>query len=133
MNTPAVDDVSRRRPVWEAMSAFFLDTDLDDAQLREIADVCRASRFTATELDDILTSEIAPLLYPNLRSFAGVWDGFDVAWIEEQILDGRHLRIRKWYNRGSRVLCNWIVRGVRRQYWHRVLELVARVPPPYTA
>ena len=31
-------------------------------------------------------SEIAPVVYSNLRSPAGVWDGFDEHWLIEQIL-----------------------------------------------
>lgn len=113
-------ELSRRRPVWEAMSAFFLDTELDDAQLREIAGMLGVSGYTESELDDILKTELAPLLYTNALDMVGVWDGFDLDWIERELLAGKHRTIQKWYNL-NRFLCNWVIRGVINQYWSRVL------------
>ncbi len=105
------------------MSAFFLDTELDEPQLREIAEAFKASGYTESELEDILT-EIAPLLYTNLCiwiNVAGVWAGFDLDWIESQILAGRHRALRRWYNFGNRWICNRVLRGVKEQYWRRVV------------
>jgi hypothetical protein len=123
----AHDELSRRRPVWEALSAFFLDTALDDSQLREIAAILHASGYTESQLDDVLTTELAPLLYPNLCiwvTVAGVWNGFDVTWIERQVLTGKHRAVQKWYNWGNRFICNRVVRGVKEHYWYRVLAFL---------
>lgn len=125
MGTVTHDELPRRRPVWEGMSALFLDTDLDDSQLGGIAETFRASGYTEAELDHILDTEVAPLLYPNLClwvTVAGVWDGFDLDQIEAEILAGRHLSIRRWYSFGSRWVCNSILRGVKSQYWNRIIE-----------
>ena len=113
-------ELSRRRPVWEAMSTFFLDNELDDSQLREIAGTLRASGYTESQLDDILTTELAPLLYPNTFDMTGVWNGFDVDWIEREILAGKHRAIQKWYN-PIRFICNRAIREVKNHYWIRVL------------
>lgn len=91
------------------MSAFFLDTELDDSQLHEIAELLRTSGHTEAELHDSLTTELAPLLYSNLCiwvNVAEVWGGFDVDWIEIQILACKHSAFQRWFNFGNRWICN---------------------------
>src|SRR5262249_52863850 len=86
------EELVRRRPVWEALSEFFLDTELNESQLRHIATVLRASGYAESELEEILICEIAPVLYSNLclwHTIAGVWDAFDVDKIEAAILAGK--------------------------------------------
>lgn len=129
------EEIARRRPVWQAMSAFFLDTELDEAQVREIAQVLRASGYSEAQLDDILTREIAPLLYSNAVSVAGVWNGFDLDWLVQQIVAGKHRTLAKWYRFTDRWACNRVLRGVKEQYWNRVVAGIrarsvgATIPP----
>ena len=118
----APDDLVRRRPVWEAMSEFFLDTELDDARLRGIAAILRASGYTIAELEDILASEVAPLLYKNPLAPAGEWSGFKPEWLVDQIVAGRHRDIARWFKFPARWLCRRVLRDVRAQYWARVLR-----------
>lgn len=118
---PRTLDLLRRRPVWEALSEFFLDTELDEARLREIAGILLVSGYSVAELDDILTQELAPLLYINGLAVAGTWEGFNVDWIEREILAGRHLAIRRWYNLPARLICRWFAREAKDQYWFRTL------------
>jgi hypothetical protein len=77
-----------RRPVWEALSTLFLDTDV--ALLREHrANVHAASPYTISEIEAILTDEVFPVCRWNLLSIAGEWAGFDTDWLESQILSSR--------------------------------------------
>jgi hypothetical protein len=68
-----------------AISELFLDTELDDASFLRLRDTLRASRLAPQELDTIYYDEIAPTLYRNLNTPAGVWSGFDVDWLEREI------------------------------------------------
>ena len=118
------EELQRRRPVWEAMSDFFLDTELDDAALRAIADTLQESGYSTAELEDILETELGPLLYEN-RAHPGtsnVWSGFDGAWIERQLLAGKHRWYYKWHGIVSRWFCDSVVRQIKRDEWARVLQ-----------
>lgn len=87
--TPAAADLARRRPVWQALSELFLDTEVD-ALLPSLAQRLAASAYSEAELDWILRRELQPLLQWNLFPAAGVWDGFDPEWLEQSIIARRH-------------------------------------------
>lgn len=118
------EELPRRRPVWEAMSGFFLDNELDDNAVQQIAGMLRRSGYSETELEDILETELAPLLYGNLCPWvtvAGVWHAFDVEWIESQLLAGKHRWYHRWYGFGNRWFCCRILRSIKQHYWNRVV------------
>jgi hypothetical protein len=78
------EDLVNRRPVWEALSDLFLDTEVSlDRQWR--IDVLAASPYSIEELEYILIDEVYPICKYNLLSVAGEWAGFDLAWLEDQI------------------------------------------------
>ena len=82
---PAFTDPEPRRPVWEALSTLFLDTDvslLEEYRAEKLA----ASPFSLDELQEILIDEVYPACRWNLFSIAGVWDGFDEGQLERRIL-----------------------------------------------
>ncbi len=127
MRIVPLEELPRRRPVWEAMSDFFLDTELDEASLRAIAGTLKASGYSTAELEDILETELGPLLYGNLCpwvTIAGIWDGFDVEWIEARIRSGKHRWCYKWYAFLNRWFCDSIVGKIKRDDWARVLQLM---------
>src|SRR5215470_14456729 len=84
--TPASEDLARRRPVWEAMSDLFLDTELDERSYRFIARRAIASGYAPEELHYILWEEVFPVVEWNLRHPVGEWAGFRIEWLEERIL-----------------------------------------------
>jgi hypothetical protein len=90
--TPPHQEVERRRPVWQALSAFFLDTDLDDEWHRHIAQVIVASGYSPAEIQTILWDEVYPVLQSNLCNLVGEPAGFDLDWMQQQILSGLHRR-----------------------------------------
>ncbi|MBL8701374.1 MAG: hypothetical protein JNK67_23555 [Alphaproteobacteria bacterium] len=87
--------IERRRPVWTALSALWLDTELDDAGLRAIAAVLRESGLPRDELQRIYAVELAPVLGANLLGVAGEWAGFDPTWLSARILDNLRRRPRR--------------------------------------
>ena len=64
---PAVFELERRRPVWDALAELFLndsafeDDERADWLLRKMAE----SGYTVQELESILVEEVAPALYPG--------------------------------------------------------------------
>jgi len=85
-------DLERRRPVWEALSDIFLDTELENSGRIYIAQQIIASNYAPLEIHHILWNEIYPVLKSNLQSVAGVWSGFNIDNLEQQILSGKHRR-----------------------------------------
>ena len=82
---PAAQDLSARRPVWEALSDMFLDTDVSLSREWRIARLAQ-SPYSIEELEWILRNEVYPICKYNLLSVAGEWAGFDPGWLEERIL-----------------------------------------------
>lgn len=82
---PASAELEQRRPVWNALSELFLDTELQPYEYQWIAEVLAKSVYTEKELEWILQYEVAPILSANLLSGAGEWDGFDQDWLAAQI------------------------------------------------
>ncbi|ADV28805.1 hypothetical protein Psesu_2981 [Pseudoxanthomonas suwonensis 11-1] len=108
-----------RRQVWQAMSALYLDTDIDNEVLSRVAEELARSPYPLDELQRILRQEVHPVLVANLYSVAPVWDGFDPRWLEEAIT--AHLR-RPWPMRW------WRGRAMRSHaviLWHRLIRRIA--------
>jgi hypothetical protein len=83
---PAAEDLERRRPIWEALSELFLDTELQERDYRWIAEQILGSGYCPSEVSIILWEEVFPAIECNVRHPAGVWDGFSADWLEELIL-----------------------------------------------
>ena len=80
----AAEDLVNRRPVWEALSELFIDTEISLNRLWRV-DALAASPYSIEELEHILIDEVYPICKYNLFSVAGEWAGFDLAWLEDQV------------------------------------------------
>ena len=70
-------DNSPRHAVWIALSELFLDTEHTPEALEQIEKTLRASPYDLVTIDQIMLDEVSPVCLPNLRSIAGIWEGFD--------------------------------------------------------
>lgn len=113
-------EIQGRRPVWIALSDLWLDTELQDHDLDHIARVLRDSGYDRDALDRILAEEVAPVVYLNLYSVAGVWTGFDPDWLCAEILSALRKRgpVRAWLLRRRRA----VMTGPVRNEWQAVLR-----------
>jgi len=75
------ETLSRRKPLWLALSDLFLDTELQDHDHKYIVRIMKASGYSLQEIEQILMLEVFPVLLPNLRSVAGEWTGFNEKWL----------------------------------------------------
>ena len=109
---PSEVDLSARRGAWAALSELFLDTEPDlDGIVRALA----ATGLSVTQLEAILRREVAPVLGPNLRSVAGVWQAFDLAPVEKRFRAGRaRATLGGW----------WALRAVRAD-WARIVAALS--------
>ena len=109
MIKPPAEDLERRRPVWESMSEFFLDTELSPLDHERIALALQGSGYSDVELDTILWREICPVLWYNVTPVAGEWGGFDMQRVEERILGSPAGIFSRWqsYIFGRAVRHDW--------------------------
>lgn len=90
-------ELAHRRPVWEALSDLFLDTDVSLARQWRV-DILAASPYVEGELEFILIDEVYPVCKYNLLSVAGEWAGFDPQWLESRILQRASSRWRAFHS-----------------------------------
>jgi hypothetical protein len=93
-------DLADRRPVWDALQVFWMDTD-PEPSLELTAQVCAQSKYTLPDLEQIFWNEVRPALKANLRSVAGEWAGCEIGWLSNRILEvnrfGRRLPVKSLY------------------------------------
>ena len=85
MKTQPPTDSIRRYPMWIALAELYLDTELDEDQLRCIARIFAASGYTWAEIKQINYDDVAPALWFNVQDIAGEWAGWDEEWLLERI------------------------------------------------
>lgn len=76
--------IELRQNVWEAISNFYLDTELDASDYDYLASIFEKSDYSIEELKHIDLYEVFPTLYMNLLSIAGEWAGFNQDWLNEK-------------------------------------------------
>ncbi len=112
--------LTKRRIIWEVISEFYLDTELQEDDLDRITQVFIQSGFELKELKEIDLYEVFPLLKGNLLAPAGAWAGFDQPWLSENCF--QYYKKRK--HMLHRFLCRFWNRffyGMRSRYW-KVIE-----------
>ncbi|MEO8672072.1 MAG: hypothetical protein ABI411_12215 [Tahibacter sp.] len=113
---PAEADLAQRRPVWSVLSELYLDTDVASS-LPHIAQLLAETDYATEQLQTILFDEVHAVLHWNLLAPTGVWDGFDLVWLEQEIL--KRCRRPRW-------LRAKISRAIPRHYWQQLLPLIDR-------
>lgn len=79
-------NIEERKPIWIALSNFYLDTELEEYVLKSIAKKIIESPYSLKKVKEINTYELFPVLHYNLISVAGVWTGFDEDWLTNSII-----------------------------------------------
>lgn len=111
------EDAAARRPVWSALSDFYLDTDVEGFY-PSAARVRAGSGYALEELRRILRHEVHPVLRANLLSVAGEWSGFDADELAQRIL--QRLAQPRWRRPFGCVFC-----GTPNAIWARLGPMIA--------
>lgn len=113
--------IEERKPIWIALSDFYLDTELQESDFRDIATKIIESPYSIVEVKEIDKYEVFPVLRNNLMSVAGVWSGFDEKWLVERIQESLSKRnaVRKIAIEGAYLTNKWM----NKRYWEK-LELI---------
>ncbi len=110
-------EFERKKPVWLALSDFFLDTELDDRAMKHVASVILESGYTLKETKEILVTDLFPALLFNLHDVAGEWEEFPEEWLLKRIEEtkGANLAQRLYHKANF-----WMVKD----YWNKLTELI---------
>jgi hypothetical protein len=106
---PPDQDETDRRPIWDALQMFCMDTD-PGLSVQTSAAACARSKYSVAELEQIFWNEVRPAVQFNLRSIAGEWAGFEIEWLSRRILATNRFgcalpaqwldpESRKWWNK----------------------------------
>ena len=112
-------DLAIRRPVWRALSEFYLDTELMDADFERIAAVFNQSGLDRDTIKEVDLYEVFPLLQLNLLSVAGVWDGFDEEWLFLHC-ERLYRKRNEWFHRLKTQFWNKLFYRMRADYWKHI-------------
>jgi len=103
--------------VWDRLSEFYLDTELDRKDYERIATSLAQSKYSLDELRDILDFEVDHACKCNMLCLAGEWSGFHPDWIMEHIAPRKDKRPRFTFGPIYRAI-------VRSYHWYTVAELI---------
>ncbi|MDH5180260.1 MAG: hypothetical protein OEZ39_09275 [Gammaproteobacteria bacterium] len=79
--------ITKRFPVWDVLSEFWLDGELQEEDFIRIAAELKKSQYSKQELFRICLYEVAPAVSGNLFNIAGVWGAFDPDWLTQAIIN----------------------------------------------
>ncbi len=79
-------NLQKRKIIWLALSGPYLDTELEDSDLQDIAERIRGTSYSLSEVIAIDKYEVHPVLRSNLSGIACVWEAFDETWLIEKII-----------------------------------------------
>jgi hypothetical protein len=116
---PTEAQIQERMPVWDALSEFFLDTELQPDDHERIAKILAASRYSEKDLDGILAYEVYPACKWNMLCVAGEWAGFHPDWIKEKIAPR--------YDRRPILKLGFLQRWMFARHWTKVRARIAEL------
>ncbi|WP_434340752.1 DUF7079 family protein [Motilimonas cestriensis] len=84
--TPPLD-CQRYFPVWLLLSELYLDNEFDEQASAHLARRLKDTEFSLVQLEQILFSQVHPVLHWNLLSVAGEWVSFEAVSLQDAIND----------------------------------------------
>ncbi|MEM9338875.1 MAG: hypothetical protein AAGA66_09120 [Bacteroidota bacterium] len=118
-------NIADRKPIWMALSDFYLDTELQDSDFRYITCKIMNNPYTLDEVKSINKYEVFPVLQPNLLSVAGEWMGFEEEWLVDRIIAtiARRNIIRKMGIEINYVIFKWM----QKDDWRKLEQIYQRM------
>lgn len=118
-------EIERRTPLWESLSDLWLDTELQNYDHQHIAEILASSGYSFDEIEEIFSEEVAPVVYGNLYTAVGVWDGFDLDWLYKEIIKNlkkqeTNFIYRTWVKSGAG---KFVMTKMVQEDWKKIIEL----------
>ena len=110
-------EIENRKPIWIALSQFYLDSELTSDDFDRIAIIFQKSGLHIQDLKQSDLMEVFPLLQRNLLSISGVWADFDEVWLLSECAKRYQRRENIFYRLNCR-FWNQFFYWMRRDYWN---------------
>lgn len=114
-------NIEQRKPIWIALSEFYLDTELQDSDFRNIAFTILDSSYSLDEVKSINKHEVFPILQANLLNPAGEWAGFDETWLVEKITS--RLKTKTTLNDLGLEISYQTYKWMLKDYWKKLAKI----------
>ncbi len=112
-------ELEKRIPIWNSISEFYLDTELQNANYEAITNTFLNSDLHLSELKEIDLYEVFPVLKGNLMSVAGEWNGFDEKWLKKACTK-TYLKRKNSLFRWKTKLYNQFLYSMRKDHWTEI-------------
>ncbi len=113
-------NITERSQIWIALSDLYLDTELQEYTYHHIAKIIAESSYTFSQVRQIDKAEVFPVLYPNMISAIGVWDGFHNTWLIETIQ--KKIAQKNFLNNISRSLTYLLFKKTFAADWEKIRD-----------
>ena len=117
-------ELEKRKPIWKAISAFYLDTELQDYDYTFIAEILQESKLSMRQLKDIDRYEVLPVLKFNLISVTGVWTEFNEKLLFEHC--SKHFKKRSLITRFTSKILQFFY-GDNQQHWQQIEKYITMI------
>ena len=114
-------NIEERKPIWIALSNFYLDTELEDSDLKHIALTIIKSPYSLDDIKKIDKYELHPVLQSNLLSIAGEWGMFNEDRLVERII--RHIKKTSKINKVITEVSYKSFKWMLSDYWERLEKI----------
>lgn len=120
-------NIEERKPIWIALSDFYLDTELQESDFRHIALIILESPYSFKKVKEINKYEIFPILQSNLMSVAGEWAGFNEEWLVNSIKESleNKSKVKKIGIESSYLALKWMCKD----YWEKLEKVYNEIKP----
>ena len=114
-------NIEERKPIWEALSKLYIDSELQELDFLHIAIKITKSPYSLCEVKKINKYEVFPVLQKNQSNVAGEWKGFNEEWLVRSILNSLETKnvIKKIRIEGCFLIFKWM----QKDYWGKLEQL----------
>jgi hypothetical protein len=117
--------IEERKPIWIALSEFYLDTKLSENSFIYITKTFKDSTYSLEEIKQINKYEVYPIIYQNLLSMYSVWNGFDEKWLIESIVS--RISNKSYFRRSILELTYYIFKGKKIIDWDKLTKIYVEI------
>ena len=115
-------ELKSREAAWYALSDLWLDNELSEFEIIQIAQTLQKTKLSKADLEDLYLYEVAPIVYFNLLSITGEWAGFEKRWLCNNIVTNLE-NWSKWKQRKYNFLKPFMTYATR-DYWKKILKYI---------
>lgn len=112
-------ELEKRIPIWNSISEFYLDTELQDSDYESIINTFLNSDLHISELKEIDLYEVFPVLKGNLISVAGEWNSFDETWLKDACAKAYFKRKNSFFKWKTKFY-NRFLYSLRNDHWTEI-------------